>query len=215
MPRTTCSACFRPPAYCYCSRIHRVTNSWPVFILQDVRESRHPIGTARIAALSLSQAEMIVLDPDQPDCVSHLLDYGFSRSLKNPALIYPGENARPVDELAASGPASTGARDLLFIDASWGRSVRMLNIFPALARLPKYALGDLPVSRYRIRKQPVSDAVSTLEAIVHTLQRVEPWSESGLMLETMDWIVDQQIKRMGDDVFRRNYSQGNYARRRQ
>lgn len=205
MPRATCPICYRPSAYCYCSRIDKVANTWPVFILQDVREAKHPIGTARIAALSLSQAEMVTLDPDRADVPVDWLDKAFSRPLNTPALIYPGDNARPVHELAVSELSSGVPRDLVFIDASWGRSLRMLKVFPALAALPSFALDGLLTSRYRIRKQPSPDAVSTLEAVVYTLQQVESESDYNTLLATMDWMISQQIKRMGRDVYHNNY----------
>jgi DTW domain-containing protein YfiP len=173
--------------------------------LQDVREARHPIGTARIASLSLSQVEMATLDPDTPELTPDLLNVVFSRPLRDPALIYPGQHATP---LSAPGLAdkSTGApRDLLFIDADWGRSLRMLKVFPALAELPAFVLDDLPVSRYRIRKQPSPSAVSTLEAVVHTLNQLEPERHFSAMLTTMDWMIDQQIERMGSQVYQKNY----------
>lgn len=205
MPRAKCPACQRPPDYCYCSRIIEVANTWPVFILQDVREARHPIGTARIAALSLSHAEMVTLDPDKPDTSADLLSKVFSRPLINPVLIYPGDDARPVCDLATDESCAGKSPDLLFIDASWGRSLRLLKLFPALGALPLFALGEVPASRYRIRKQPSMDAVSTLEAIVYTLQQVEPALDCSPLLATMDWVIEQQIKRMGSDVYHNNY----------
>lgn len=205
MSRPQCPACCRPPAYCYCSRITEVANTWPVFILQDVREARHPLGTARIAALSLLRAEMVTLDPDRPELSADLLGKAFSRPLTNPALIYPGDNAGSVHDLEAAGSCAGRPRDLLFIDASWGRSLRMIKVFPALGALPRFALSDIPASRYRIRKQPSADAVSTLEAIAGVLQQVEPTLDCRPMLATMDWVIDQQINRMGRDVFDSNY----------
>jgi len=176
-----------------------------VFILQDVREAKHPIGTARMATLSLTQAEMVTLDPDRPDSSANLLDTVFSRPLTNPALIYPGDNAGAVCDLAVGGSCANGPRDLLFVDASWGRSLRMTKLFPALAALPRFALSNMPASRYRIRKQPSADAVSTLEAIACVLQQVEPALDCNPMLSAMDWVIDQQISRMGSDVFDSNY----------
>jgi len=205
MSRPQCPACCRPPAYCYCSRITEIANTWPVFILQDVREARHPLGTARIAALSLLRAEMVTLDPDRPDPTADLLGKAFSRPLINPALIYPGDNASSMRDLLMGGPCEENPRDLLFIDASWGRSLRMIKVFPVLDALPRFALSDMPVSRYRIRKQPSADAVSTLEAIVGVLQQVQPTLDCNPMLATMDWVIDQQIDRMGRDVFDSNY----------
>lgn len=208
MSRQQCPACHRPPAYCYCSRLSHVVNATPVFILQDVREAKHPIGTARIAALSLSQVEMVNLDPARPDARTDLLANIFSRPLRNPALVYPGQHARPLSDLSGAEAVMAERRDLLFIDASWGRSLRMIKVFPALAALPLFALTDMPASRYRIRRQPANDAVSTLEAIVHTLQQIEPASNFSPMLATMEWVIEQQIERMGVDVYRNNYKSG-------
>lgn len=203
MSRPECPACRRPAGFCYCSRIHRISNRWPVFILQDKREARHAIGTARIARLSLRQAEMVEINPDRDDIGDNILSTGFGRPLSDPVLIYPGEEAQPLSELSMAVP-----RDLLFIDAEWKRSRKFLHVFPELAGLPRFSLDNPPPSRYRIRKEPAPQAVSTLEAIVATLHQLEPEQDFSSLLATMDWMIDQQIAHMGANIYDANYISG-------
>lgn len=201
MPRQCCSQCLRPLPVCYCSQITPLCNHRSVVILQDIQEASHALGTARIAALSLNRCELLTLDPDAPAEPSRW--QGLLR--QQPALIYPGESARDIGELAAQP-----AVPLLFIDASWRRSRRILHTQAWLAELPRYCLHPDTVSRYRIRQQPTESALSTLEAIVHSLKQLDPQPEQfDSLLATMDWMVDQQIKYMGDAVW-----QGNYLNRR-
>lgn len=200
--RDNCEQCRRPVPVCYCSQIRgRQKNSWPVYIVQDTRESDHAIGTARIAALSLNNCALLSINPDRSTKSSEL---DALRQLQ-PALIYPGENAGNV-----SGLCEVPKTPLLFIDASWRRSRKILLTQPWIAALPRYSLTVDAPSRYRIRKQPAPFALSTLEAIVRTLQQLEPDpARFDSLISTMDWVVDQQIKYMGNSTWRSNYLRQN------
>ncbi|MEX1197618.1 MAG: tRNA-uridine aminocarboxypropyltransferase [Pseudohongiellaceae bacterium] len=189
--RRHCPRCRRPEVVCYCSLIRPVDNRWPVHILQHPRESGHAVGTARIAALSLTR------------CGLDILQQSFSPS-PGDVLVYPGADARPLEELTGESP-----HRLLFLDASWRKSRRMLHEQPALAALPRYCLTDAPPSRYRIRREPERGFLSTVEAVVLALETLE--REPGRyhsLLQVMDWMIDQQIHHMGDSVYRRHYGNG-------
>jgi DTW domain-containing protein YfiP len=176
---------------CYCAHVPRLHNHWPVRILQHPQESHHALGTARIASLGLN------------DC---LLGTGKNPermlpSLQDCVLIYPGKGSQPISRLQ-----SGTVRPLLFLDATWRKSQRMLLESALLAALPRYHLENPIPSRYRIRREPRAEAVSTLEAIVQTLEILEaaPGRYAGL-LEVMDMLVDEQVRRMGSEVYQRNY----------
>lgn len=186
--RGQCPRCRRPWVVCYCSQLQAITNRWPVCIFQHPRESGHALGTARIAHLGLSDCDLRVLDGPvslQPDDI----------------LIYPGATSRPLGERAVSAPGR-----LLFVDASWRKSRRVLHEQRALADLPRYHLEPGAPSRYRIRREPAPGFLSTLEAVVLALETVEraPGRYRPL-LRVMDWMVDQQIRYMGEAVYRRHY----------
>ena len=95
---------------------------------------------------------------------------------------------------------------LVFIDATWRRSRRILHTWPALADLPRYQLENVPPSRYRIRKAPHGEALSTLEAVAATLQALEPAAfDAAPLLQLMDAIIERQIGHIPPDVYSRNY----------
>ena len=198
MSRAECPNCQRPRVVCYCDRLPVLRNQWPVRILQELGEGRHPLNTAGIAALSLDDCQLSAVAAGRPD-PQHHIDW----QRETPALIYPGQQAEPVEALA-EGPQ----RPLLFVDANWRKSRRLLHEMPWLSALPRFAIHDAPPSRYRIRSSRVADALSTLEAIVHTLETVEKApGRYAPMLDVMDWMVDQQIRYMGREVYQRNYGQ--------
>jgi len=72
--------------------------------------------------------------------------------------------------------------------------------------MPSFHLEHPAPSRYRIRREPQASAISTLEAIVLTLETLEqaPGRYAGL-LTVMDHLEEEQIRHMGPDVFRKNY----------
>ncbi len=83
----------------------------------------------------------------------------------------------------------------------------MLFESAALAALPRYTLESPPVSRYRIRREPTANALSTLEAIVYTLSQLENCLEKyEPLFQIMDDLIKQHIDAMGQDTFKKNYS---------
>tara|TARA_R100001377_G_scaffold82100_1_gene62134 strand:- start:3365 stop:3967 length:603 start_codon:yes stop_codon:yes gene_type:complete len=189
-----CERCQRPQALCYCARLSPIDNSWPIWILQHPAEARHALGTARIAALGLLDCALAL---SQSPAAAH----PFPSTAHSPVLIYPGPSSLPLQELSLDP-----RRPLLFIDATWRKSRRMLMENPWLEALPRYALPTPPPSRYRIRREPKPEAISTLEAIVHCLGLLEgDATRYQPLLEQMDRLVDEQIAHMGEEVFARNY----------
>ncbi len=201
MPRIQCSQCLRPQTVCYCHTLQIVENQWPVFIWQHPQEARHPLGTARIAQLSLKQCAL--LNDGEPRDRQYLHAIITGKNLrKTPLLVFPGENSLPLEEVNRAQ-----IQRLLFIDGSWRKAKRLLLENPALSHLPRVQLNPSTPSLYRIRQTRLPGALSTLEAIVETLTYLEQEpTKYQPLLYTMDWMIEQQIKAMGSDVFERNYS---------
>lgn len=191
--RAICDRCKRPLGVCYCHTLKQIHNPWPVHILQHPRESSHAIGTAAIAALSLTRCYLQIGE--------HFTRDSIAADVHNALLIYPGDDATELDTLCTDAPHT-----LIFLDASWRKSHRMLMESPDLQALPKVALQLMQPSRYRIRKARYEASLSTLEAIVHTLAFLEHDEEKYLpLLNSMDWMIETQIRLMGENVFKRNY----------
>lgn len=207
MPRPSCQQCQRPSTVCLCHTITAITNRWPIIILQHPDEAKHAIGTAIIAQLSLSQCQTIsyVSKEDSSKTNTNVVPGQQSIvkiiSQQQPLLVFPDEDGQSIDKISTEE-----LRPLLFLDGTWRKSRRMKYETPELAALPKVTIHSSPSSRYRIRKTPNENALSTLEAIAYSLATLEQNKEKYQpLLTSMDWMIDQQINAMGPEVYRQNY----------
>lgn len=185
-PRAVCDGCSRPVAVCLCSHIARVSTRTRVLILQHPRESTVPIGTARLAELSLGNSERHV-------GVEFAGVPGVERALGDasapPVLLFPGGGARDLATEPPSGPVT-----LVVIDGTWWQAAKLFKKNPWLASLPRYGLNPATPSRYRIRREPARHCMSTIEAIVQGLCILEGDSSLATrLLAPFDALVEQQL----------------------
>lgn len=195
MARARCERCLRPDAHCLCALIPLLDSRTRVLILQHPSEASHALNTARLAALGLRNAHLVVGEVFED--LRQLIDVpGYQARL-----LFPGEGAEP---LIASADASLPTL-LVVPDGTWRKARKLLHVNPLLAALPRVTLTDAPVSRYRLRKAPGPDALSTLEAIVHALQTLEPHTSFEPLLKPFEALIDGQIAAMGEQTFQRNH----------
>ncbi len=163
----------------------RIDNRTEVLIVQHPHEQFHPFGTARMVRRSLALASVEV-------------DYDRSlrdgrRTLALPpgaALLYPGPDAR---DLATLSPEER-PNALVVIDGTWNQARALYREFEPLHALPKVSFDATQPSRYRIRKQPRHECLSTLEAVVRALELLEPETRDlGRLLDTFDAMIDIQL----------------------
>lgn len=178
--RAFCYRCHKPGALCLCASIPRVDPRTRVVVLQHPRERAHPIGTARFVELGLTKGEVHVA-------------HGLRRELELPAdaaVLFPHDTARDLSDLAPDERPTT----LVVLDGTWPQARSLYRANPWLAALPHVRLSPDAPSRYRIRREPSEDYVSTLESIVLALRILEP-SLEGLegLLSAFDGMIDAQI----------------------
>ncbi|WLI87558.1 tRNA-uridine aminocarboxypropyltransferase [Massilia sp. R2A-15] len=182
MTRPTCSTCLRPQATCICRWIAPTAAQVEVLILQHPLEVHNAKGSARLLHLSLPGSVMVTGEAFDPDELAALL-YAGGRS---PVLLYPGAD-HPAEVCAPSNLR------LVVLDGTWRKSRKMLHLNPLLQTLPRLALEGMPESHYRIRKAHAPNQLSSMEATVYALMRLEG-SEAPLapLLAAFDGFVDQQ-----------------------
>lgn len=150
---------------CYCAHVAAIPTRTRVVVLQHPREQDKAIGTARIAALCLPQAEVRV-------GVEFAEDAELTALLSDPArpavVLYPGPGARDVQREPPAGPVT-----LVVIDGTWNQARSLMRKNPQLAQLPRYAFVPARPSEYQIRREPRPDYVSTIEALALTLAALE------------------------------------------
>ncbi len=185
-----CYRCDKPQRLCLCARMPRVDNRTGVFVLQHPRERAHPIGTARFAQLGLSNVRLEVAwnagarETEPPAWLP-----------EGTALLYPATDARDLHDLRADEKP----RNLLVIDGTWHTARTLYRDKAWLHALPHVRFSPSSPSRYRLRREPHHDYVSTIEAIVEALRVLEPEAQNlDALLETFDAMIDEQLTHIQD-----------------
>ncbi|UII70081.1 DTW domain-containing protein [Pseudomonas sp. HN11] len=197
MSRPQCSRCLRPVAHCLCALIPNLDSRTRVLLLQHPSEVNHALNTARLAALGLNNTQLVVGEVFE-DLPTLLNVPGYQARL-----LFPADGAEPLQAYAP------GDQPLLLVvpDGTWRKARKLLHLNPSLAALPRVALADGAVSRYRLRKAPDPGALSTVEAIVQALEVLESPASFVPLLKPFDALIDGQIAAMGADVFQRNHGE--------
>lgn len=184
--RVVCARCRRPESVCYCRHVTSIETTTRVVLLQHPRERDVPIGTARMAALCLPNAELHV---GVRWSGSAALTRALSDPARPPVLLYPGEGAIDVASRPPPNPVT-----LVVVDGTWWQARKVIRENPELAALPRYTFTPLTPSEYRIRKEPEAACVSTIEALVHVLGVLEGDRERfHALLAPFHAMVDAQV----------------------
>ena len=195
MSRPQCSRCLRPATHCLCALIPSLDSRTRVLLLQHPSEVNHALNTARLAALGLNNAQLVVGEVFD-DLPSLLNPPGYQARL-----LFPADDAQP---LQAYGPSD---EPLLLVvpDGTWRKARKLLHLNPHLAALPRVVLPEGLSSRYRLRKAPAEGALSTIEAVVHALNALDAPRSFDALLRPFEALIDGQIAAMGEETFRRNH----------
>ncbi len=195
MSRAQCPRCMRPQTHCLCPLIPHLDSRTRVLLLQHPSEVSHALNTARLAALGLSNAELIVGE------VFEDLPKLLNRPGYQARLLFPAEDAQPLQVYAPNDQPML----LVVPDGTWRKARKMLHLNPLLAALPRVTLAEGGVSRYRLRKAPGPGALSTIEAIVQALETLEAPTTFAQLLKPFEALIEGQIAAMGEEVFQRNH----------
>ncbi|MHB8879249.1 MAG: tRNA-uridine aminocarboxypropyltransferase [Myxococcaceae bacterium] len=186
-PREICRRCRRPASVCYCSELASIASRTRVVFLQHPRERTVAIGTCRMAHLALPNSELHVgVSFDDEARVKALASAPRGQTV----VLFPGEGA--VDAGALKEPP----RNLVVIDGTWVQAKKVLERNALLRALPRIGFTPSQPGNYRIRSEPAPHCVSTIEAVVEVLGRLE--GDAGRfrpMLKPFERMVDLQLER--------------------
>ncbi|OHW39918.1 tRNA-uridine aminocarboxypropyltransferase [Pseudomonas sp. 06C 126] len=195
MSRPQCPRCLRPTTHCLCALIPSLDSRTRVLLLQHPSEVNHALNTARLAALGLVNAQLVVGEVFE----------GLQTLLNPPGyqarLLFPGEDAQPLQAYSPSDEPLL----LVVPDGTWRKARKLLHLNPLLAALPRVTLTAGAVSRYRLRKAPGPGALSTVEAIEQALTVLEAPTSFEPLLRPFEALIEGQIAAMGEHIYRRNH----------
>jgi DTW domain-containing protein YfiP len=180
-----CYICFRPLELCYCDSIPRVGNRTQVLILQHVAERYHPFNTARIVKHGLRRCQLVV---------RHNRDFatGDLPVAPDAVLLYPDEDATSGVRYHV-GPRPS---QLVVVDGTWHQAKTIVRDCRQLQTLPRLRLAPTQPGRYRIRREPTPQSLSTVEATVQALSCLEPETPGlGQLLVAFEAMVTAQMAR--------------------
>ena len=161
-----------------------------MLILQHPLEVNHAKGTARLLHMSFPRSRLVtgeVFDESLFEGGRHVLLYPDTPQAGLPA----------VKALSPEKLADTNGLCLVVLDGTWRKSLKMLHLNPALQRMPRLSLEDLPASNYRIRKARLPHQLSTLEATCAALAQLE--GDAGKfrpLLTAFEGFVFEQLERL-------------------
>lgn len=89
MSRSQCSRCLRPLTHCLCALIPSLDSRTRVLLLQHPSEVNHALNTARLAALGLNNAQLVVGEVFE-DLPTLLNPPGYQARL-----LFPSDDAQP------------------------------------------------------------------------------------------------------------------------
>jgi DTW domain-containing protein YfiP len=185
--RAFCYRCHKAQSVCVCDSIPVVDNATEVIVVQHPRERHHPIGSLRFARLGLQRCRISVAEPAE--------DGGLRAKIELPEgsmLLYPGPDSVELETL----PMAERPRQLVLLDGTWTTVRKLLDGDPRLRALPKVRMTPTVEQRYRIRREPRGECMSTLEAMVSALALLEPEREAQweTLLSAFDQMIDRQIE---------------------
>ncbi len=180
--RPTCFECFRPEALCYCAYVKKISTRTKIEILQHPREAFHPLNTARLVERSLTNS--IVYRGDLSALRKQVLALPYN---SRRYILFPSPEARDVSELDEL-PES-----VMVLDGTWPMARSLLREIPELSRLPHVRLTPTAPSRYRIRRPPKFEALSTLESVSLLLSELEPELELSSLTLLFEKMIDLNI----------------------
>lgn len=197
--RQCCQRCTRPLAHCLCRLIPSLPSRTRIVLLQHPDEAKHALNTARLVALGLHNAQMLIAETFD-DLERYIQQPGYRA-----CVLFPGEEAQVLSAY------QDDQQPLLLIvpDGTWRKARKILHCNPLLAALPRVTLAPGLSSRYRLRKAPNEDALATIEAVTHALSTLEPEADFSPLLRPFEALIEGQIQAMGAEVYQRNHVDSN------
>ncbi|MGE0606662.1 MAG: tRNA-uridine aminocarboxypropyltransferase [Pirellulales bacterium] len=182
-----CPRCEIRRALCFCDRIPRIATQTRLVVLMHTAEEVLPTNTARLASKALANSEIRIRGrKDQPMSCG-----GLARPGQQAVLLYPSHRAVELNaDFAArlDGPAA-----LVVPDGSWAQTRQMVRREPVLAELPHVKLPPGPPSEYRLRLQPSSNSLCTLEAIARALGILENPAAQAQLEQLLRVLVERTL----------------------
>ena len=195
--RAHCSHCDYPLTACLCHAIVPILSANQVYVLQHPHEAVHAKNSVRLLRRVLPET-IVVTGETEADFaqVRHELE----NSVQPTLLLYPFEHSVSLLNADIHGASKMASVNLLVIDGTWRKALKMIKLNPWLAQFQAVHLSEDYQGRYRIRKAKRPDSLSTLEATAFALSHLEPDLDVTPLLNAFEAMVQRQLAAMPASV---------------
>ena len=183
-PNAECPRCRKPPALCVCEGITPIDNQVALLILQHPQEQDRELGTAQLTALHFKNAQLkiglswpslskILGRPADPRrwAILYLGSVRAAAVLPDRDIVVVNRKGNAVDGQDAALRKIEG---IVLLDGTWSQAKALWWRNGWMLKCQRVVLGPKRRSRYgRLRREPRSDGLSTLEAAAMLLARLE------------------------------------------
>jgi len=183
-PNAECPRCRKPPALCVCEGITPIDNQVALLILQHPQEQDRELGTAQLTALHFKDAQLkiglswpsltkILGRPADPRrwAILYLGSVRAAAVLPDRDIVIVNRKGNAVDDQDAALREIEG---IVLLDGTWSQAKALWWRNGWMLKCKRIVLGPKHPSRYgRLRREPRSDGLSTLEAAAMLLARLE------------------------------------------
>lgn len=163
--RDTCYNCYRPKISCMCEYIKPIKTNTKFVILMHPKEYRKTKnGTGHFTNKALTNSELFIgIDFTKNKKVNEIID-----NPKNECFIlYPGKDTIKLN----NEKIETKKNIVLFIiDSTWPCSRKMIRVSKNLHNLKKVSFLSNRTSEFKIKTQPLSYCLSTIESTQFILE---------------------------------------------
>jgi len=179
-----CPRCRKSRALCVCGGIEPIDNTISLLILQHPQEQDRELGTARLTALHFKDAVLkiglswpslskILGRPTDPKrwAILYLGSVKAGAVLPGREIVVVSKNGNAVDH---QDQALREIEGIILLDGSWSQAKALWWRNGWMLKCKRIVLGPKRPSRYgRLRREPRSDGLSTIEAAAMLLARLE------------------------------------------
>jgi DTW domain-containing protein len=183
-PNAECPRCLKPRTLCVCEGIARIDNKVSLLILQHPQEQDRQLGTARLTALHFKDALIKIglswpsltkilgrqTDP-QRWAILYLGSVKAEAVLPGREIVVVNKNGNAVDR---QDSALREIEGIILLDGTWSQAKALWWRNGWMLKCKRVVLGPKRPSRYgKLRREPRSDGLSTIEAAGMLLARLE------------------------------------------
>src|SRR3954452_2015933 len=183
-PNAECPHCLKPQALCVCEGIARFENKVSLLVLQHPQEQDRELGTAQLTALHFRDALLkiglswpsltkILGRPTDPQrwAILYLGSVKAKAVLPDRDIVVVNKNGNAVDHQDSELREIEG---IILLDGTWSQAKALWWGNGWMLKCKRVVLGPKRPSRYgKLRREPRSDGLSTIEAAGMLLARLE------------------------------------------